>query len=130
MTSEFQIKVQTALAEFLSAKGFIHEESKDLDDGNKSLVFYRSPKCKLTFYRSQRDGEVNCLIGTISANNERLDSDEWLYLNSLQSKGKHLSIEELLAAVPDSPISDEEQLCDIEIKLRQGFDEFVGELPK
>ncbi|MGR2741098.1 hypothetical protein ACUY1T_21830 [Billgrantia sp. Q4P2] len=130
MTNGFQGKVQAVLAEFLSAKGFEHEESKDLDGGNKSLVFYRSPQCKLSFYRSRRDGEVNCLVGTVGASNVNLESNEWLFLNSLLSSGKNLSIEELLVAVPDSPKSDEEQLCEIAIKLKENFDEFVNKLSK
>ncbi|MEJ2046387.1 MAG: hypothetical protein P8X74_23850 [Reinekea sp.] len=109
------------LTEFLSANGFKYEESKNLDGGNKSLVFYSSPQCKLSFYRSKRDGEVNCLIGSVGAKNEDVESDEWLYLNSFMSEGKDLSIEDLLAAVPDSPMSDEEQLNDIAIKLKQNF---------
>lgn len=130
MAIDFQRMVQKVLAEFFSAKGFKYEESKDVDMGNKSLIFYSSPQCKLSFYRSQRDGEVNCLIGTIKASNANLKSEEWLYLNSLLSKRKHLSIEDLLVSVPDSPKSDEEQLCEIETKLKQNFDEFVKELLK
>lgn len=129
MTSDFQRKVHMVLAEFFSAKGFKLEEYKDLDGGNKSLVFYSSPQCKLSFYRSQRDGEVNCLIGTIGASSEDLESSKWLYLNSLMSEVKHLSIEELLAAVPDSPKSDEEQISDIAIKLKQNFAEILKQLP-
>ncbi len=130
MTSDFQRKVQLILAEFFSAKGFKYDESIDFNGGNKSIIFYNSPQCKLSFYRSQRDGEVNCLVGTIGAGNIDLENGKWLFLSSLLPEGKDSSIEELLAAVPDSPKSDEEQLCEIEIKLRQNFDEIVKGLTK
>ncbi|MDH5228449.1 MAG: hypothetical protein OEZ58_09190 [Gammaproteobacteria bacterium] len=129
MTIDFQRKVRRALEDFFSAKGFKLDETLDLDGGNKSLVFYSSPLCKLCFYQSERDGEVNCLIGTIEASNEELDNAEWSYLNSLISDGEQLSIEELLAGVPDTPMSDEEQLSEIAIKLKQNFDALVKQLP-
>lgn len=71
---------------------------------------------------------MNCLIGPSEANNNDLESGEWVFLSSLLSQGKNLSIEELLAAVPDSPKSDEEQLREIAMKLESDFDAFIKAL--
>lgn len=125
MTSDFENKVQLVLSEFLSKNGFKHEQSQDFDGGNETLVVYSSPQCKLRFYRTQRDGEVNCQIGAIGAINLDMESSDWLYLSSLLAEGENLSIEELLANVPEKPKSDEDQLREIGIKLKQNFDDLV-----
>jgi len=122
MTSDFEKKVQLVLSEFLSKNGFKHEQSQDFDGGNETLVVYSSPQCKLRFYRTQRDGEVNCQIGAINLD---MESSDWLYLSSLLAEGKNLSIEELLANVLEKPKSDEDQLREIGIKLKQNFDDLV-----
>lgn len=131
MISNFEGATQKILGNVLSSNKLYFEESRELEDGRKLAVFYRSPICKVAIYQSQLDGEVNCMIGSADANNINLDSGAgWFFLSSLLHGGKNLSIEELLARVPSVPKSRDEQLCEIASELMQNFDELVKSLSK
>ena len=99
-----------------------------VDDGNQVSVNYSSPKCKLKFYQSQRDGEINCQIGSVDKNYAENGKFKWYYLNSLLETKKEQTIEELLSSIPDVPKSDEEQAYDIASKLKENYEKILVNL--
>lgn len=130
MMDNFPRLVEMSVTDFLLSKGLVLERTEELDGGNKSLVVYGAPFLKICFYRSQRDGEINCLIGSEQADNDELDSREWVFLRALLSEGQELSIEELLASVPAVPKTDKEQLEEIMFNLKVNFDDIVKKISK
>ena len=119
--NNFKEIIETVFSDFFYHNGFIFYEHIVQDAGNKSTFVYRSHQCKLAFYRSQRDGEVNCLAGRLDAKNSELNGDKWFYIKSLLPRKTEPTIEELLSQVPDKPLSDEEQLLNIESALSDKF---------
>lgn len=130
MNPDFYTLVQARLSSFLHIKGLKLEECKEIDNGKTSAVFYESNNCKLAIYKSLIDGEVNFKIGRPTASNIGLnDGTQWFFQSALKNESKDLSLEALLARVPDSPKGSEEQLDQIALDLRNNFDELVRALP-
>lgn len=83
-------------------------------DESKLSVFFARPSCELEIYKSLRDGEVNCLVRMREG-----AEDGWRYLRSLLTKYNQLDEDELFAAIPDKPLSEEGQLELIRRDLQQ-----------
>ena len=131
MIDDFSEMVRARLAEFFSSKDFVFDELKEFPNSGKWVMFYRSPRYKLAIYHFLRDGEINCLIGTVDAKNSDIEKEKvWSYLYGLLYSGKNPGIDELLARVPTVPLTDEEQLDRIAETLRLHFDELVKLLPE
>lgn len=120
----FKDKVDSVISFFLFSNGFLFEKHLELSAGDKSLVFYRSEQARLCIYRSKREGEVNCKLAPLTAS-DNIDSNDWVYLNSILQEGREASLEELLNNVPDSPKSDEVQLTEILQKLESSSKVFA-----
>jgi len=128
MPEALRNQVESILASWLREQQFRFDEAIELDHGNWSAVIYASPDCKLYVYRSARDGEANCLLGLPAAKNNRQTVGEWFFLYSLTSEQQSPSIEELLARVPETPQTTEQQLVAIAEFLRTRFKELLREL--
>jgi hypothetical protein len=129
MNANFYTLVQARISSFLLMKGMKLEECKEIDNGKTSAVFYESSSCKLAIYKSLIDGEVNFKVGLPTASNLSLnDGTQWFFQSALKNGAKDLSLEALLARVPDSPKGSEEQLDQIALDLRSNFDELVRAL--
>jgi len=76
------------------------------------------------------NGEINCKIGKKNANNDDIGGNDWFFLNSLINDFEELSIEELLAAVPNSPKGFDEQLEELVEKLIEKYEMVIGALTK
>ena len=127
MDCSFQSKVEKILGETFRSRGFQVEKEVESDDGSISTIIYGSRSMRVALYRSQREGEVNCLLGTFLANSGDLDSEHWVYLRSFLHGDDEPSLEELLAGVPDAPQSDEDQLRGIADELDRHFDRILRE---
>ena len=120
MNTIFRSSVEKKLADFLSREGLVYQEEKIYDSGNQISIFYKSSFCKLSIYRSIRNGEVNAMLAGInSPNNNKLD-DGWKYLNSLVND-KNYSIDRLLLNVPNAPKSFDDQLDEVVNKIVINF---------
>ncbi len=128
MTTDFESDVSQLLKDFVSHRGFSHNET--IASGKQEVVIYDSKACKIAFYKSPNDGEVNCKIGKANASNDDIGGDGWFFLNSLISGDEELSIEELLAAVPSSPKGFDEQLENLTEKLIEEYEMVIGALVK
>ena len=62
------------------------------------------------------------MLGSCEADYRDLSGNNWFYLRSLLRGNDKLSIEELLAEVPDSPRTDDEQLAGVADKLNAVFE--------
>jgi ADP-ribose pyrophosphatase YjhB (NUDIX family) len=97
--SDFPAEVQELLGPTLSAMGFSLDAIDDaIDDGGRhlSVVYYVGKDCKIQIYRSSREGETNCMIGTLDAPNEfglRSKSKKWQYFTRF-------------VELPDLPLSE------------------------
>ena len=118
--------IDDSLSDFFKDHGFKLEKCSTVDHGNKATVIFRSPKCKLMFYKSVREGEVNCLIGNSFADNDDLHDGNWQYLNSFLSSQSDQTIKQLLANVPDVPKSSQEQVSEIEERLKTNFESILA----
>jgi hypothetical protein len=126
MTLGFSKAVERFLAEFMSSNGFSIDDFKELGAEGKSAVFVKSADRKLCIYLSQRDGEINCMIGSTKANNDEIGSGiGWSYVNSVLNRRRSLSIEELLATIPNTPRGYEDQLKEIASNLNIHINELV-----
>lgn len=85
MTEEFLAGVRSIVEPLLIQLGFQLEEFGDVvEHGRKaSVVFFRSSDCKIQIYDAPREGEINCMIATLDADNKLGlydESGKWQYL--------------------------------------------------
>src|SRR5690242_9518288 len=84
MASEFADEVQAVVGPALDKLGFRLDEIDDNpdDDGRaQHVVYYRSDDCKIQVYKSERDGEVNCMIAPADVPNQfGLRAKKWQFL--------------------------------------------------
>jgi len=122
MEKEFKNKIELFLKDFFTERSFRYEKSVVQDGGNKEVIYYRSKLCTLAFYQSIRNGEVNCMVNFINGGSNDIEEKGWIYINSFLGEGVSLSVDELLARVPNVPRSFDEQLKEIVNKLLRKFD--------
>lgn len=83
---EFLAGVRSIVEPLLNELGFeLDEYRDDVDEGGRKgcVVFFRSSDCKIQIYDSERDGSINCMIGTLDAINvfgPHDHSGKWQYL--------------------------------------------------
>jgi hypothetical protein len=98
MTHEFLTGVQSIVEPVLAELGFrVDEYVGDLDEGGPkaAVAFYLSSDCKMQIYKSEREGEVNCMIAPVNVPNEfGLRADKWQFLTRF-SKRPDLPLAEL-----------------------------------
>jgi hypothetical protein len=115
MNIDFVKLAQSRLSSFLLDKGFEFEGFEDSEESRMCILFYKSDRAKIAIYKSLVDGEVNCKIGSVNANNSEIHNrQQWFYLGSLINEDKNLTFEELLARVPvfpRGPKSNLKRLC-------------------
>jgi hypothetical protein len=86
MSEDFPGDVRLIIEPVLSERGFVLDEIQDgTYDGGRhlSVVYFRSADCKMQIYESAREGETNCMIAPLDAENEfglRSASKKWQYL--------------------------------------------------
>lgn len=114
------------LSGFFKLHEFELERCSTTDSGNKVIAIYSSPKCKVLFYKSMREGEINCLVGPKLASNDNVRDGKWRYLNSLLSNHSEKSIRQLLADVPDVPQNVKKQVSKIAKILESNFETIVA----
>ena len=74
--SDFTTEVQAIVGPQLLAMGFVLDQVDDGTDGPDGggrplrVVYYRGSDVKIQIYESIREGETNCMIGTLDAPNE------------------------------------------------------------
>lgn len=85
MTEEFLAGVRSIVEPLLIQLGFELDEFGDtVEHGRKAyVVFFRSDDCKIQIYDAPREGEINCMIAPLDADNilglyDR--SEKWHYL--------------------------------------------------
>ncbi len=115
----FKSALDSRLSSFFEAEGFRHIKSTIFDNGNIVEVEFCSDELMLKFYRTLRDGEVNCMIRRSIKDGDNDQGQEWLYINSLLIDQNDYSIDELLTKVPDKFVGDDEQISEI-AKLLEG----------
>ncbi len=120
MTSTFEDKVTSLLKNFLSLRSMKREEA--IVRENYEVIIYKSKSCKMAIYSSSNDGEINCKLGKIEADNTNINGNNWYYLNSLTGDNEELSIEELLNAIPSTPQGLDEQLLETIDNINKNFD--------
>lgn len=72
MTEEFLIAVRSIVEPRLADLGFrLEEYMSDVGPNDKegSAVFFRSNDCRIQIYDSRRNGDINCMIAPLSADN-------------------------------------------------------------
>jgi hypothetical protein len=85
--SGFAKDVAEVVGPLLATKGFTLDQvddGKDDAEGGRhlSVVYYRGSDCKIQIYESAREGETNCMIGSLDAPNVlglRKPSRKWQY---------------------------------------------------
>lgn len=101
MEEDFTTEVQKIVEPLLSSMGFTLDAiDNDVDEGGRkgSVIIYRAQDCKIQIYHSSREGEINAMIGPLSAPNEHGLYDrsrKWHYFNDFAVEPK-LSLEELV----------------------------------
>lgn len=133
MDDEFKDLFYSVLGDFLAKNAFRFSQSRSDLGGNFMEVIFESDQCKLRFYDSRRDGEINCLVGRTNALNESAWTDKrsgWYYLRELLEAGKGLSLEELLKLVGSPMIDRREQLVQLRDLLTSGLGKVLLQLPR
>ncbi len=125
MDNNFRLILESRLSDFFKDHKFKIDFDSSIDSGNKTIAVYVSSILKLYFYRSRRDGEINCLIGRPDSNISNLSKGGWHYLNSLIFNHSGESIEQLLNQIPIVPESDDEQVRTIANNLEHHFNDIV-----
>jgi hypothetical protein len=112
MEEDFPTEVQKVVEPLLSSMGFTLDViDNDVDEGGRkgSVVIYRAQDCKIQVYHSSREGEINAMIGPLSAPNEHGlydQSRKWHYFNDFAVEPK-LSLEELVDKLRDERVNFE-----------------------
>lgn len=109
--------VNFVLGDFLKARGFRLVDREGDKNGNVTDLVYASSRCKLRFYDSPRDGEINCLIGGLNASNKEARGigkmKSWFYILDLLEIGKGMSLKEIQAMLGPPTFDPREQLLEI-----------------
>jgi len=117
----FKLALESRLSSFFKARGFIHIKSTIFDNGNIVEVEYCCDEIMLKFYRSLRDGEINCMARRSFKDSDIDQGQAWLYINSLLIDQNDYSIDELLTRMPDKIVGDDEQISAIANLLEDNF---------
>lgn len=130
MHDDLERLVEGVLGHFFMSHGFVPSSSLNRRNGLISEVVYVSSECKVKLYDSQVDGEINCLLATVStpdgADWARLDRA--FYLRDLLEVGKGLPLEELMQVVASPARGRQEQLIQIRNLLLQGYKNALANL--
>ena len=100
MTSDFAENVQATIGPLLTNLGFVlYGVDDEPDEGGiaRHIVFFRSDDCKLQIYDSSREGEVNCMIGPLTAPDKfGLTAKKWHFIGKFSPKRSDISPQERL----------------------------------
>ena len=124
--------VTSVVGNFLLTHGF-RLVSRNCDEkGNTTDLVYASSRCKLRFYDSPRNGEINCLIGGLDADdNEPRDRGKmtsWFYIRILLGIGKGMSLKEIQAMVGPPTFDPRAQLLKILELLKENMEAACAKL--
>jgi hypothetical protein len=106
MEEDFPTEVQQIVGPLLSSMGFTLDViDNDVDEGGRkgAVVIYRAQDSKIQIYHSAREGEINAMIGPLTAPNKHglYDrSQKWHYFNDFADEPE-LSLEELVDKLRD-----------------------------
>jgi len=124
--SPFRRLIGKLLGPFLSQNGFAR--AGRIRRKYYEAYVFQSARCKIGFYDSPREGEVNCMLAPPSAPNTLNEADGWRYIYALQLHGANPTLEQLQARVPKAPRSRESQLSDIANVLRNEYKRLLSVL--
>jgi hypothetical protein len=123
---EFTCVVDRCLSAFFVAENFFLEERICYDAGNYIALIYRGQFYKIVIYSSQRDGERNCMLGDVGADNGNLaPSAGWRYIRSLLDDPEKTR-SELMKRPRELSSYDDRQLQDIFVLLSERFQEITN----
>lgn len=125
MYRDLESLISEVLGSFLAEHEFVLASIQKAPGGGAIDVVYESADCKLRFYDSRRGGEINCLIGSVTAPNDgdwtAKENRSWFYLRDLLDVGRGLSLEELQKLMGPPIAERREQLVQIRDLLVAGF---------
>lgn len=127
MSNDFPSDVRIVVEPVLSIRGFVLDEIQNGADGggrHLCVVYFRSADCKMQIYESAREGETNCMIAPLDAQNEfglRSTPKKWQYLTSFV-KRPDLPLEELMKLARQEYESYDNPLEWVKARIEADFD--------
>lgn len=112
MTSRFKELIDDVFYDFFRKYKIKYDCDLLSDKLAKELVYYSADKYQICFYRSLRDGEVNCLLSLGLAADYDFHPEKWLFVRGLAIT-KKITIEGLINDTSFSFLSDRDELTEI-----------------
>lgn len=132
MREQLEDLVISVLGNFLKSHRFRLVDRSSDKTGSVTDFVYSSNRCKLRFYDSPRDGEINCLIGALDANDKETRGigkmKSWFYIRDLLEIGKGMSLKEIQALVGPPTFDPREQLFEISKLLNENLEAACAKL--
>lgn len=128
--SKFSDLLRIHISPVLRSKNMFLECCGDLHAGKVEACLYKKNNIKVLIYYSERDGEVNALIGPESANGKDIYSKEWSFIRSLVPSLRQKSIEDLLSRVSKDHVDMRTQIDEIAQLICEDFDEIQKSFSK
>src|SRR5204863_9598533 len=97
---EFKAEVDAAIGPLLARIGAVYERFELDEPAIACRLFYRTRTRELVFDDSRREGDVNCRLRDIDP-----PGGAWITVWGATGYGEGLSDEELVALVPEFPLS-------------------------
>jgi hypothetical protein len=127
LTDNFAEEVQTVVGPLLADLGFVLDAIDNFDEGGRpgSVVYYRSPDCKIQIYSSSRQGTINSMIAPLNAPNEFGPSDQhsqWHFINEF-SPAPEMSLEELAKTISYKAKPDSQLLEEVRDRIAENYND-------
>jgi hypothetical protein len=127
VTENFAEEVQSIVGPLLADLGFVLDSVNNFDEGGRpgSVVYYRSPDCKIQIYSSSRQGSINCMIAPLNAPNQFGLSDQysqWHFINEFSPAPK-ASLEELAKTISYKAKSDSQLLEEVRDRIAENYND-------
>lgn len=128
--SEFCDSLESYISPVLLSRNILLAHCYELHGGRVEACLYKTKEVKILVYYSDRDGEVNALIGSNSANESDIYSSDWVFVRSLISSLTQRSVKELLDGIPKNHLSLDAQVNEIAQLICENFDEILVNFQK